>query len=75
MGVSDFVNTEIRDLLANTILRPSRSPYNRSFWVVNQKGTDEQGCKKKRLVIDFQKLNTVTIDEKYPIPNISVILY
>ena len=74
MGVTDFVNNEIKELLDSNIIKPSRSPYNSPIWVVDKKGVDEQGYKKKRLVIDFKKLNTATVDDKYPIPNISVIL-
>ena len=43
------------------------------MWVVDKKGTDEQGNKKKRLVIDFRKPNTKMVDDKYPIPNIVAI--
>lgn len=57
LGVSDFVNKEIQDLLANGIIRKSRSPYNNPIWVVKKKGFDESGQEKKRLVIDFRKLN------------------
>lgn len=74
MGVAEFVNSEIKDLLKNGIIRPSRSPYNNPIWVVDKKGNDEMGNKKKRLVIDFRKLNQKTIDDKYPIANISTIL-
>ena len=74
MGVADFVSSEIKDLLKNRIIRPSRSPYNNPVWVVDKKGFNEDGNRKKRLVIDFRKLNAVTIDDKYPIPNISVII-
>ena len=74
MGVADFVNKEIKDLLANNIIRPSRSPYNNPLWVVDKKGVDEEGNRKKRLVTDFRKLNKVTIDDKYPIPSIAMIL-
>lgn len=74
MGVAEFVNSEVNDLLNNGIIRPSRSPYNNPIWVVDKKGTDERGNKKKRLVIDFRKLNQKTIDDKYPIPNVSTIL-
>jgi ribonuclease HI len=74
MGVSDFVNTETDSLLKDGIIRPSRSPYNNPVWVVDKKGTDENGNKKKRLVIDFRKLNSKTIADKYPIPNIVAIL-
>lgn len=74
MGVAEFVNSEINDILQNGIIRPSRSPYNNPIWVVDKKGSDELGNRKKRLVIDFRKLNLKTIDEKYPIPNVSTIL-
>lgn len=74
MGVADFVNNEVRDLLKNGIIKPSRSPYNNPVWVVDKKGTDEQGNTKKRLVIDFRKLNRKTTDDKYPIPDVTMIL-
>lgn len=74
MGVADFVNAEIKHLLADGIIRPSRSPFNSPVWVVDKKGVDELGNKKKRLVIDFRKLNSKTIDDKYPVPNVTTIL-
>lgn len=74
MGVSDFVNKETNALLKDGIIRPSSSPYNNPVWVVDKKGTDEKGNTKKRLVIDFRKLNLKTIDDKYPIPNVVSIL-
>jgi len=74
MGVSNFVNSETQAMLKDGIIRPSRSPYNNSVWVVDKNGTDEQGNRKKRLVIDFRKQNMKTIDDKYPIPNIVSIL-
>lgn len=74
MGLSDFVNKEIKDLLKSGIIRPSRSPFNNPLWVVDKKGYDEEGNKKKRLVVDFRKLNDKTIDDKYPIPDITNIL-
>lgn len=73
-GVRDFVKKEIENMLADGIIRESRSPYNNPLWVVDKKGTDELGNKKKRLVIDFRKLNQITIEDKYPIPDIRAIL-
>lgn len=73
-GVSDFVNKEIDEMLRNGIIRTSRSPYNNPIWVVDKKGVDELGNRKKRLVMDFRKLNDITIEDKYPIPNITSIL-
>ena len=74
MGVGNFVNSEVCKLLDDGIIRPSRSPYNNPIWVVDKKGHDSDGNRNKRLVIDFRKLNDKTIDDKYPIPDISVIL-
>jgi len=74
MGAADFVNKEIQNLLDNGIIQKSVSPYNNPIWVVDKKGTDEMGNKNMRLVIDFRKLNERTVSDKYPMPNISMIL-
>nr|ABI48306.1 pol protein [Drosophila melanogaster] len=74
MGVSDFVNNEVKQLLKDGIIRPSRSPYNSPTWVVDKKGTDAFGNPNKRLVIDFRKLNERTIPDRYPMPSIPMIL-
>jgi len=46
-GVSEFVNTEVKQLLAVGIIRPSKSPYNNHIWVVDKKGVDKDGHKKE----------------------------
>ncbi|KAH8327487.1 hypothetical protein KR059_012892, partial [Drosophila kikkawai] len=74
MGAADFVNSEIQELLRNGIIQKSKSPYNNPIWVVDKKGTDETGNRKMRLVLDFRKLNERTIPDRYPMPNISMIL-
>lgn len=74
MGAAVFVNNEIKELLSNGIIRPSRSPYNSPAWVVDKKGTDDNGIKNNRLVIDFRKLNEQTIADRYPMPSIPMIL-
>jgi len=74
MGSADFVNGEIQDLLKNGILQKSKSHYNNPIWVLDKKGTDETGKRKMRLVLDFRKLNEKTVLDRYPMPNISMIL-
>ena len=74
VGVSEFVNNEIQNLLDNGIIRRSRSPYNSPIWIVDKKGFDDDGNRKKRMVIDFRKLNERTVDDKYPVPDINIIL-
>ncbi|KAH8280001.1 hypothetical protein KR054_002344, partial [Drosophila jambulina] len=74
MVAADFVNREIEDLLKNGIIQKSVSPYNNPIWVVDKKGTNDHGNRKMRLVIDFRKLNERTVSDKYPMPNINMIL-
>lgn len=73
MALKGIVNEEISKLMKDGIIRPSRSPYNAPVWVVPKK-LDSSGVKKYRLVIDYRKLNTVTIPDRYPIPEINEVL-
>lgn len=72
--MSDFVNGEVEALLRDGIIRKSFSGYNSPVLVVRKKGLDEQGRPNHRLVIDFRKLNEETENDKYPMPEIPVIL-
>lgn len=67
------VEDQIRDMLENKIIRNSSSPYSAPIWIVPKKA-DASGKQKWRLVVDYRKLNEVTIDDKFPIPNIDEIL-
>ncbi|KAG6445389.1 hypothetical protein O3G_MSEX003922 [Manduca sexta] len=67
------VQTQIQKMLDDNIIQPSSSPWSSPIWIVPKK-TDAQGQKKWRIVIDYRKLNDVTIGETYPIPQISEIL-
>lgn len=70
----DFVNNEIEKLLENGIIQKSFSPYNSQIWTVPKKGTDENNKPKRRMVIDYSKLNSQTIRDHYPIPDINLTL-
>lgn len=72
--MADFVNSEIESLLRDGIIRKSFSPYNSPVLVVRKKGTDDKGNPNHRMVIDFRKLNENTINDKYPMPEVPVIL-
>ncbi|CAK1577914.1 unnamed protein product [Parnassius mnemosyne] len=60
-------------MLDQGIVRPSESAWRLRIWVVPKK-VDASGKHKWRLVVDFRKLNEKTLDDKYPIPNISDVL-
>ena len=74
ISATKFINTEIENLLKDGIIRKSSSPYNSPIHVVRKKGLDCDGRKKLRMVVDFQKINDFTVPDKYPMPDISVIL-
>lgn len=67
------VNQQITKMLNQNIIRPSNSPWNSPVWVVPKK-QDASGKQKWRLVIDYRKLNEISIGDSYPLPKISEIL-
>lgn len=67
------VREQIAKMLEQGIIRPSDSAWSSPIWVVPKKA-DASGRQKWRLVVDFRKLNEKTIDDKYPIPNITDVL-
>lgn len=71
-GLKDEVEQQISKMLHDGIIHPSRSPYNSPLWVVNKK-LDVSGKRKYRIVIDFKALNSKTIADKYPMPEIVLI--
>jgi len=73
IALKQEVEKQIAEMLDDGIIRPSRSPYNAPVWVVPKK-TDASGKKKYRLVIDYRKLNLVTIPDRYPMPEIGEII-
>lgn len=73
VAYKEEVEKQIEKLLADGIIRPSRSPWNSPVWIVPKK-MDASGEKKFRLVIDYRKLNEKTISDTYPMPEISNIL-
>lgn len=67
------VDKQISELLNQGAIVPSHSPYNFPLWVVPRK-SGASNVKKFRLVIDYRKLNDLTIGDAFPIPNIQEIL-
>lgn len=67
------VSKQIKKMLEQGIISPSVSPWSAPIWVVPKK-QDSSGKPKWRIVIDYRKLNEITIGDAYPIPNITDIL-
>lgn len=71
--LSKEISKQTKDLKKNEIIDDSDSPYNSPVWIVPKKpGPD--GQKRWRMVIDFRRLNDITIEDSYPLPNITSIL-
>lgn len=67
------VQKQVEDLLEQGIIRPSTSPWSSPILIVPKK-SDASGKKKYRMVVDYRRLNDKTIDDRYPLPNITEIL-
>lgn len=67
------VKKQISEMLDQGIIQHSVSPWSSPVWVVPKK-MDASGKQKWRVVIDYRKLNEITVDDKYPLPNISDLL-
>lgn len=67
------VETQIKGMLDQGIIEESTSPWNSPLWVVPKKA-DASAKKKWRIVIDYRRLNDITIGDSFPLPNIVDIL-
>ncbi|XP_063988164.1 uncharacterized protein LOC135168161 [Diachasmimorpha longicaudata] len=67
------VDHQVKEMLQNGIVRPSKSQWNAPLLVVPKK-MDASGKVKFRVVVDFRRLNEVTVGDSFPLPNISDIL-
>ena len=67
------VERQTQELLERGIIKPSKSPWNAPIWV-GPKKLDASGETKWRLVIDYRRLNSITVEDRVPMPNIQEIL-
>jgi len=67
------VELQIKEMIQKGIVPESDSPYCLPICIVPKK-SDDSGKTKFRIVIDYRKLNEITIDDKYPIAVMDEIL-
>lgn len=68
------IEKQIKEMKNNNIIRDSKSPFNFPLVVVKKKNLDSTGKPKLRICVDFRKLNEVTENEAYGLPNLLEIL-
>lgn len=64
-AVAQEIQANVDELLANGLIRPSRSPFAARVVMVAKKGTD-----KRRFCVDYRALNGATVKDKFPMPRI-----
>lgn len=67
------VHRQIENMLEQGIISHSNSPWSAPIWVVPKK-KDASGKTKWRVVVDYRALNNKTIQDSFPLPNITDIL-
>ena len=64
----EVLREEIRTLLDQVIIRPSKSPWAAPIVLVKKKDGTQRMC------VDYRKLNKVTVNNPYPLPNIEELI-
>ena len=65
---NDEVNTQVKEMLDNEVIRPSNSPWNSPILMVKKRDNST------RFVCDFRGLNDITKKDTYPLPRIDDVI-
>jgi hypothetical protein len=64
------IKSQVSKMLKDKIIQESHSPWSAPVHLVPKK-MDASGQQKWRMVIDYRRINEITIDDRYPLPNIN----
>lgn len=64
------IKKQVGKMLRDNIIQESHSPWSAPVHLVPKK-MDSSGEQKWRMVVDYRRLNEITTDDKYPLPNIN----
>lgn len=68
-----YIKGKVQNMLEH--IESSTSDYNSPILIVPKKSNSDQNEKRTRLVIDYRKINTKLIADKYPLPIVDEILH
>lgn len=68
------VERQVKKLVEDDIVEPSTSAYNSPLLLVPKKSLPNSSEKRWRLVVDFRRINTKLVADKFPLPRIDDIL-
>lgn len=66
------INKQIKQMLHDEIISPASSAFNAPLLLVPKKSSTDE--KKFRLVIDYRKLNEISVGDSFPMPSITELL-
>lgn len=66
---AEEIKNQVEKLLKDNVVQESHSPWSAPVHLVPKK-LDATGQPKYRMVIDYRRLNEITTDDRYPLPNI-----
>eukprot|EP00889_Picochlorum_renovo_P006337 jgi/Picre1/33367/NNA_008691.t1 len=64
----DQLDHEVKELLKRGLIEPSKSPYGSQVLFVKKKDGSLRMC------VDYRALNKITVEDKFPLPNIQALL-
>jgi hypothetical protein len=71
-ATQEIIDNEVRRMLREGVIQHSRSPYASNLLLVRKPDPSSAGGVKNRVCASFVQLNTQTIKDSYPLPNIQV---
>lgn len=71
-AVQEVIDNEVRRMLREGVIQHSRSPYASNLLLVRKPDPSSPGGVKNRVCASFVQLNTQTVKDSYPLPNIQV---